>query len=62
MIGAGAQPCRPLIGPLLAGLAVGVPLLLAAAICSVRYGWAGLKGLARDEAEREALARGERRP
>ena len=49
------------IGPLLAGLAVGVPLA-PAAISLVRYGWRGVKGLGGDEAEREALDRGESQP
>jgi len=47
------------IGPMLAGLAVGIPLA-AGGYFSVHYGWTGVKGLARDESEREALERGER--
>ena len=47
------------IGPMLAGLAVGIPLA-AGGYFSVHYGWTGVKGLARDESEREAIERGER--
>jgi hypothetical protein len=45
------------IGPMWAGLAVGVPLL-AGGYFLVRWGWAELKGLASDKGEREAIARG----
>jgi hypothetical protein len=45
------------IGPLLAGLAVGGPLAVAGWL-SARYGWAGIKGLGRDEPERAAIERG----
>jgi len=46
------------IGPMLAGLAVGIPLA-AAGYLLVHYGWSGVKGLARDQGEHEALERGE---
>lgn len=45
------------IGPMWAGLAVGVPLL-AGGYLLVRWGWSELKGLASDKGEREAIARG----
>ena len=45
------------IGPLLAGLAVAVPLGLIGYFLA-RYGWAGIRGLGRDSAEREAIMRG----
>lgn len=44
------------IGPMWAGLAVGIPLLLGGYLL-VRYGWAGVKGLAKDKGEREAIER-----
>ena len=44
------------IGPMWAGLAVGVPLLLGGYLL-VRFGWAGVKGLAQDKGEREAIER-----
>ena len=47
-----------LIGPLLAGLAVAAALILAGFIC-VRVGISGLRALGGDEAEREALSRGD---
>lgn len=49
------------IGPLLAGLAVGGPLALAGWLLAHK-GWAGIKGLGRDNAEREAIARGSDEP
>lgn len=45
------------IGPMWAGLAVGLPMLLGGYLL-VRWGWAGLKGLASDKGEREAITRG----
>jgi hypothetical protein len=45
------------IGPLLAGLAVGGPMAIVG-YALARYGWAGIKGLGRDEAERQAIERG----
>ena len=47
-----------LIGPLLAGLAVAATLILIGLVL-VRVGIGGLKALGGDEAEREALARGD---
>jgi hypothetical protein len=47
-----------LIGPLLAGLAVAAVLILIGFVL-VRVGIGGLKALGGDEAEREALARGD---
>ena len=47
-----------LIGPLLAGLAVAAALILVGFVL-VRVGIAGLKALGGDEAEREALTRGD---
>jgi hypothetical protein len=47
-----------LIGPLLAGLAVAAALVLVGVIL-VRIGIGGLKALGGDEAERDALARGD---
>jgi hypothetical protein len=47
----------PLIGPFLAGLLVAA-LLAAAGYLLIRLGTAGLKGLARDEAEQKAIDRG----
>jgi len=49
------------IGPMWAGLAVGLPLL-AGGYLLVRYGWSGVKGLARDKGEQEAIERGARAP
>jgi hypothetical protein len=49
------------VGLLLAGVLVGVPLA-AVGYLLARIGWSGIKGLGRDEAEREAIARGERTP
>ncbi len=49
-----------LIGPLLAGLAVAAILVLVGFVL-VRIGMTGLKALGGDEAEREALARGDDR-
>jgi hypothetical protein len=47
-----------LIGPLLAGIAVAAALILAGFIL-VRMGISGLRALGGDEAEREALSRGD---
>jgi hypothetical protein len=47
-----------LIGPLLAGLAVATALILVGVVL-VRIGIGGLKALGGDEAERDALARGD---
>ena len=47
-----------LIGPLLAGLAVAAALILVGVIL-VRIGVGGLKALGGDDAEREALTRGD---
>ena len=47
-----------LIGPLLAGVAVAAVLILAGFILT-RIGVSGLRALAGDEAEREALTRGD---
>jgi len=47
-----------LIGPLLAGLAVAAALILSG-FALVRVGISGLKALGGDEAEREALSRGD---
>ncbi len=49
------------VGPLLAGVLVGVPLA-AIGYLLARIGWSGIKGLGRDEAERAAIERGERHP
>ncbi len=49
------------VGPLLAGVLVGVPLA-AIGYLLARIGWSGIKGLGRDEAERAAIERGERQP
>jgi len=46
------------IGPLLAGIAVGVPLAIGG-YALARYGWAEVKGLFRDRGERDAIERGE---
>ena len=46
------------IGPLLAGIVVGVPLAIGG-YALARYGWSGIKGLGRDEPERLAIRRGE---
>jgi hypothetical protein len=47
-----------LIGPLLAGVAVAAVLILTGFIL-IRIGISGLRALGGDEAEREALARGD---
>ena len=47
------------IGPMWAGLAVGVPLLLGGYLL-VRWGWGELRGFASDKDERDAIARGAR--
>jgi len=47
------------IGPMLAGLAVGIPLA-GGGYLLIHYGWSGVKGLGRDQGEREAIERGER--
>ena len=47
-----------LIGPLLAGVAIAAVLVLAGFVL-VRIGVSGLKALGGDEAEREALSRGD---
>ena len=49
------------IGPMWAGLAVGIPLA-AGGYALVHFGWMGVKSLAEDEAERGAVARGEQAP
>ncbi len=49
------------IGPLLAGVLVGVPLAIAGYLL-VHYGWAGVKGLGSDEGERAAIEQGEALP
>ena len=49
------------IGPWLAGLAVAL-LLALTGYAAIRFGLAGLRALKGDEAEREALARGESEP
>lgn len=49
------------VGPLLAGVLVGVPLA-AVGYALVRTGWAGIKGLGRDDAERAAIERAEHNP
>ncbi len=49
------------IGPWLAGLAVAALLALTGYL-AIRFGIAGLRALKGDEAEREALARGESQP
>lgn len=45
------------IGPLLAGLLVGVPMAVIGYLLA-HYGWAGIKGLGRDAAEQAAIERG----
>lgn len=45
------------IGPMWAGLVVGVPLA-AGGYFLVSYGWSGVKGLTRDKAESDAVERG----
>ena len=50
-----------LIGPLLAGLAIAALLALAGYLL-IRFGLNGLKALAGEEGERQALARGENEP
>lgn len=49
------------VGPLLAGILVGVPLA-AIGYGLAHHGWTGLKGLGRDVPESEALERGEQAP
>ncbi len=49
------------IGPLFAGMAVFVPLAIIGYLL-VHYGWAGIKGLGRDEGEQAAIERGEQLP
>lgn len=49
------------IGPLFAGIAVFVPLAVVGYLL-VHYGWAGIKGLGRDDGERAAIERGEALP
>lgn len=49
------------IGPLLAGVVVGVPLA-ATGYGLARYGWSGMKGLGRDGPERAAIEAGESLP
>ena len=50
-----------LIGPLLAGLAIAALLALAGYVL-IRFGLKGLRALAGEEGERQALSRGETRP
>ncbi len=50
-----------LIGPVLAGLAIAA-LLAGSGYVLIRYGTVGLRALAGDEEERQALARGEEGP
>jgi len=50
-----------LIGPLLAGLAIAALLALAGYVL-IRFGLNGLRALAGEEGERQALSRGETRP
>lgn len=50
-----------LIGPLLAGFAIAAALALAGYVL-VRFGVSGLRALAGEEGERQALQRGESRP
>jgi len=49
------------IGPLLAGLAVGGPMALVGWFLAHK-GWAGIKGLGADAAERAAIQRGKAEP
>ncbi len=49
------------IGPLLAGIAVGLPLAIVGYLLA-HYGWKGIKGLGRDDGERAAIERGETLP
>jgi hypothetical protein len=49
------------VGPLLAGILVGVPLAGIGYLLA-HVGWAGIKGLGRDLPERDALERGEKSP
>lgn len=49
------------IGPLLAGVVVGLPLAVGG-YALARHGWAGVKGLGRDATEQAAIERGERLP
>ena len=50
-----------LIGPLWAGLAIAVPLGGVGYVLA-SIGWTGVKGLGRDQGEREALERGGKAP
>lgn len=45
------------IGPMFAGLAIGVPLAIGGYLL-ISFGWTGIKGLGRDEAERAAIEQG----
>lgn len=47
------------LSPFLAGLLVAVPVA-SAGYGLVRYGWRGVKGLGRDQGEREAIERGQK--
>lgn len=49
------------IGPLLAGLVVGAPMAIAGYLLA-HYGWTGVKGLGRDDAERAAIERARDEP
>ena len=49
------------IGPMWAGVAIGIPLALAGYFL-VHYGWTGIKGLGRDQGERAAIERAGRAP
>lgn len=49
------------IGPLFAAFIVGVPLAIGGYLLA-HYGWDGIKGLGRDEGERDAIERGETLP
>ena len=45
------------MSPFLSGLLVGVPMA-AGGYALARYGWAGIKGLGRDQAEQQAIDQG----
>jgi hypothetical protein len=45
------------IGAMWAGLAIGIPMALIG-YALIHFGWGGLKGLTRDDAEEQALRRG----
>ncbi|MBX3561881.1 MAG: phage holin family protein [Sphingomonas sp.] len=49
------------IGPLFAAFIVGLPLAIGGYLLA-HYGWDGIKGLGRDEGERDAIERGETPP